>query len=214
MKTGLGGSMGRLNPRERALVFSLAGVILLLVVGGGVWYVRAKLADKQAKLKRNRVAWTKIRAAAGPWLAERDRAKKLKQRILDNDHIHKPDTPIKQKAMATTVRFRARSSDTDEEGDLGMLLKETGGLVKKPIRAGKRSKFPMYYRMEKSLSMRSGYVRTEDLWKFLGEIEAMEDLVFVSKLSIHRFTGNPDYAKIDSMTVSTLRWVEKKEDIQ
>ncbi len=207
----MAGSLARLNPRERILVFALIGIVLVLGLGGGVWYVRAKLSAKEDKIKNNRAKWAKIRTAAGPYLAERERLRSRDAQIRANQWGKSPDSPVSSIALKTEVRFRDRGEEKESVGDLGQILNDESQL-KSTYVGKKKKKFPGYWRMDKTLEM-DRYIRTDDIWSFLAKVEAMSNMVYVTKLSIVRLSEDVNYAKLKDFTVSTVRWVEKQEDM-
>lgn len=66
--------------------------------------------------------------------------------------------------------------------------------------------------MEKCFQMKCGFVWTVDLWSFLGVVEVMENMVFVSWLYIVRWSWDPDYVQIKNFMVVILWYVELEEE--
>ena len=214
MDGGLSGSFSRLNARERTLVISLVGVLAMLLAGGGIWYVRNKLHEKEERIRANQTSWRKIQALSGPYLEAVLRAQETETRIKENKYARNPDDPVAAVAVQSKVRY-IESSQPEQEGQMHKLLTTTGELHEKQLTGGKRRKQrkgPVFFRVEKQFKMSRQYVHTDDLWNFLGQLEGMDNLVYVTRLTINRSTRDPDFAQIKNLTASTLRWVEMTEE--
>lgn len=213
MRTGLQGSLSRMSPRERNLVVTLVSLVLLLVIGGGIYYVRGLLKEKEEKIKRNRQAWAQIQKLSGPYLATRQQRADLLADIRKNPDALSPDGPIAETAVQTQVRYRTGVGSEDESAPLNKILMATGDLLMRPVyQRRRRQKGPQIYRVEKQFQMQRGFARTDDIFTFLGEVEALDSMVFVSKLHLTRWSRDPDYVQIKNLTASTLRWVETTEE--
>jgi hypothetical protein len=214
VNAGLAGSFSRLNSRERTLVGGLLGLVVLLLVGGGVWVVRGKLAEKEAKIKKNRDSWATIQKEAGPFLERQAQQKALIERIKGNPDASSPDNPVAVVAVKSQVRYRASSSDTeDERSPLNKLLHVKGDLAYSSLVSskGRRKGGPDVQLVEKEFEMRRGYAQAADVYKFLQQVEKLDNLVFVSKLHLQRRSQQPDYVQIKSLTAATLRYVDAEE---
>lgn len=215
MNTGLAGSFSRMSTRERNLVAALGAIVFLLVVGGGTWIVRGKLNEKEDKIKNNRQKWAQIQREAGPYLARVQAEKELVERIKANPDALSPDNPVAVIAVKSQVRYRSSSTDTeDERTPLNKLLQVKGDLAQSSLIAGRarRKGGPDLRLVEKEFHMRRGYSRADDLYKFLQQVEGLDNLVFVSRLHLLRQTQEPDYVQIKKLTASTLRYVEAEGD--
>lgn len=211
MNAGLSGALGRMNPRERTLVVTLISMVSILIVAGAVWMVRGKLKAKEENIARNREAMAKIQRLAGPYLEQRARTAALTEQLKSNPDALSPDNPVATAAVKTKVRFR-NAGDTDETSTMNKVLQVTGELKQRPlIQKKKGAKGPQIYRVEKEFQMRRGYVHVDDLFTFLGEVESLDNMVFVSKLDLVRWTRDPDYIQIKSLSASTLRYDEDEE---
>ncbi len=212
MKAGLTGALGRMAPRERTLVVTLLVMVIALVLVGAVWIVRGKLKTKQDQIASNREMLLKIQKKAGPFLEQRARYEGLQERLKNNPDALSPDNPVATAAVKTKVRFRS-SGDTDEPSTMNKVLQVTGDLKQRPlIQKKKGQKGPQIFRVDKEFQMRRGYVHVDDLFTFLGEVEALDNLVFISKLDLVRWTRDPDYVQIKSLAASTLRYSEDEEE--
>jgi len=213
MKTGLTGSFGRMNERERTLVTLLLGILSLLIIGGGIWYVSSSLNDKEQRIKKNQKSWSKIQKKASAYLEKRAQREALTAKIKENPNAESPDSPISQAAVRTRVRYRTASSTEDETAMLNKILHPTGDVIERPlITKGRRKTGPQYYRVAKQFNMKRGFAQVDDLWKFLGTVEDQNELVFVSKLHLVRWSRDPDYAQIRGLTASTIRFEETSEE--
>ena len=211
MKAGLSGALGRMAPRERSLVVTLVVLVTALVLVGAVWLVRGKLKTKQDLIAKNRESLAKIHKKAGPFLEKRSKYEALQERLKTNPDALSPDSPVANVAVKTKVRFRA-SGDVDEPQPMNKVLQVTGELKQRPlIQRARGQKGPQVYRVDKEFQMRRGYVHVDDMFTFLGDIEALDNLVFVSKLSLIRWTHDPDYIQIKTLAASTLRYAENEE---
>ena len=83
-------AFSRMSARERTLVFTLIGLMLLGVLGGGVLYVRSQLSDKETQIEKNRTSWKKIRKLSGPYLARLATREMMLERIKDNPRRPEP----------------------------------------------------------------------------------------------------------------------------
>jgi hypothetical protein len=206
-------AFSRMSARERTLVFTLIGLMLLGVLGGGVLYVRSQLSDKETQIQKNRTSWKKIRKLSGPYLARLATRQMMLERIKDNPDALSPDNPVAVEAVQSKVKYRTGTSGDDEEAPLNKILHVTGELGQKPLLKKRRTqRGPQIYRVEKRFQMKRGFARTDDLWGFLGSLESMNNMVFVSRLHIVRWSRDPDYAQIKNLTASTLRYVESEEE--
>ncbi len=213
MSAGLSGALSRMSPRERNMVIALMALVLCLVIGGGVFWVRGTLSDKEAKIKANRKAWTKIQKAAGPYLASREAYARMQERLKTNPDALSPDNPVAETAVRTKVRYRTGIGGDDETAALNKILQVTGDLAQRPLLQKRRKeKGPQIFRVEKQFQMRRGFARTVDLFGFLGDVEALDNLVFVTKLHIVRWSRDPDFAQIKNLTASTLRYSAEEEE--
>ncbi len=209
MNAGLSGALGRMSPRERSLVVTLLLTVVVLVVAGSVWFVRGKLKTKQDQLATNRKQMAKIHALAGPYLEKRAQVEALQERLKTNPDALSPDSPVASAAIKTKVRFR-NSGDTDEQSSMNKVLQVTGDLKQRPLIQRQRGQTgPQIYRVDKEFQMRRGYVHVDDVFSFLGEVEALPNLVFVSRLELVRWTRDPDYVQLKTLEASTLRFEEE-----
>lgn len=212
MKAGLSGALGRMAPRERTLVITLLLMVIALVLVGAVWVVRGKLKTKQDQIAANRASLNKIQKQAGPYLESRAKYDGLLERLKNNPDALSPDNPVATAAVKTKVRFR-NAGDTDEPSTMNKVLQVTGDLKQRPLLQKKKGqKGPQIFRVDKEFQMRRGYVHVDDLFTFLGEVEALDNLVFISKLDLVRWTRDPDYVQIKSLAASTLRYSEDTEE--
>jgi len=213
MKTGLTGSFARMNQRERVLVLSLIGLCSLLLIGGTAWTVSNHLSDKRAKIKKNAKMWAKIKQQAVPYLRHQSEREALTKRLQNNPDAKSPDSPVAQAAVRTKVHYRTGSTSDEESAMLNKILHPTGDLIQRPLRRkAKNDKGPQIYRVEKQFNMKRGFAKIDDLWGFLGTVESMQNMVFVSKLHLVRWSRDPDYAQIRNLTASTVRYVETEEE--
>jgi hypothetical protein len=215
MKTGLAGSLGRMSSRERNLVLSLVALLAVLILGSGVWYVSSSLSEKEEKIDRNWKTWASIKKKAPEYLAARQNKKQIQERLKSNPDALSPDSPVAQVAVRSKVRYRTGGSDEDESAMMNKILHTTGDLIQRPLIVKRRKQLgPQIYRVEKEFNMKRGFARVDDVWTFLGSVEALDNLVFITKLHMIRWSRNPDYAQIRRMTASTLRYEEseKKDD--
>lgn len=211
MNAGLSGSLGRMSPRERTLVVTLLISVLVLVVAGAVWFVRGKLKTKQDQLAKNRSTLAQIHKLAGPYLEKRAAAEALQERLKTNPDALSPDSPVANAAIKTKVRYR-NSGDTDEPSSMNKVLQVTGDLKQRPLLQRPRGQTgPQIYRVDKEFQMRRGYVHVDDVFTFLGEVEALDNLVYVSRLELIRWTRDPDYLQIKTLEASTLRFEEEEK---
>jgi hypothetical protein len=212
MKTGLAGSLGRMSSRERNLVLSLVALLAVLILGGGVWYVSSSLSDKEEKIERNWKTWASIKKKAPEYLAVRQNKKQVQERLKSNPDALSPDSPVAQVAVRSKVRYRTGGSDKDESAMMNKILHTTGDLIQRPLIVKRRKQLgPQVYRVEKEFNMKRGFARVDDVWTFLGSVEALDNLVFITKLHMIRWSRNPDYAQIRRMTASTLRYEESEK---
>ncbi|MFT7622705.1 MAG: hypothetical protein ACI9WU_001880 [Myxococcota bacterium] len=199
-----------MNARERNLVLALGGVVLLLAVGAGVVWVRGTLAAKQDKISKNRKQWTEIQRRAGPWLAKQAQEAAILERVKSNPDALSPDNPVAEIAVKTPVHYRTGSDGQDEEAPLNKILQVTGDLLQRPLLQKKKKQAgPQIFRVEKQFQMRRGFARTDDIWDFLGSVEAFDSLVFVTKLHIVRWSRDADFVQIKNLTASTLRYEDQ-----
>ncbi len=211
--SALSAAFTRMSPRERNMVTGLIVLVLCMVVGGGMVWVRGTLADKEAKLRKNRKAWSEIQKLAGPYLASREAYARMQERLKTNPDALSPDNPVAETAVKTKVRYRTGVGGEDETAPLNKILQVTGDLAQRPLLQKKRKeKGPQIYRVEKQFQMRRGFARTVDLFGFLGDVEQLENLVFVTKLHMVRWSRDPDFVQIKNLTASTLRYVEDEEE--
>ena len=211
MKTSLAGSMGRMSSRERNLVLSLVSMLAVLVLVGGIWYVSSVLKDKETKIERNAASWVKLKKKAPEYLAGRQNKKKVEERLKANPDALSPDSPVAQVSVRSKVRYRTGGSGEDETAMMNKILHPTGDLIQRPLIVKRRKQLgPQVYRVEKEFNMKRGFARVEDVWTFLGSVEALNNLVFITKLHMIRWSRDPDYAQIRKLTASTLRYEEEE----
>jgi len=207
------GWMDRLSKRERSLVMSLFGVILVGVLIWVVFSVRGSLREKNEKIRKNQRSLNEIEKLAPKFVAQKSQAKQRIERIQNNPHGQSPHIPMLKIAQSTPVSYRKASyRDTEEQkGTLDNILMPAGDLDMNPIgkRRRKKTKEPKLYRVNKNLKMSSVYVRTNDLYPFLAAVDGVDDLYFISRLNIKRWTQDPDYVIVDKLVASTLQFVEE-----
>lgn len=211
MKTSFAGSMGRMSSRERNLVLSLVSMLAVFVLVGGIWYVSSALKDKEKRIERNVSSWIKLQKKAPEYLAGRQSKKKVEERLKANPDALSPDSPVAQVSVRSKVRYRTGGSGEDESGMMNKILHPTGDLIQRPLIVKRRKQLgPQIYRVEKEFNMKRGFARVEDVWTFLGSVEALNNLVFITKLHMIRWSRDPDYAQIRKLTASTLRYEEEE----
>ena len=216
MKTGVGGFMGRLSPRERMLVSSLMAVLLLaVVVGGGLW-VRSRLRATELEIESNRRSMAKIRGLTTAYLEKRHHAESIWKKMEQNPYKKSPDSPVKQVSLRTQVRYRASEQAEEEKGSLNRFLTASGELQRRQLRTkGRRKKKKderQLLRVEKTFVMKRGNVHVDDFYSFLEKLEGIEGLVFISKLHLVRWSHvDPDYVRVKEMTTTTLALSDPKE---
>ena len=207
--SSFGGALGRMSARERSLVLGLSGVVALLLVVGGIWIVQSKLAEKERKITSNRKKWKSIQKLAGPYLADRAAYEATQNRLKTNPDALSPDNPVAEVAVKTRVRHRIGGATEDEKVPLNKILMVTGDLKQKPLYVKKKGQVgPQVYRVDKDFEMKRAFVRSEDIFTFLSDIESMKNLVFVTELNISRWSQDPDFIQIKRLKASTLRYVE------
>jgi hypothetical protein len=172
------------------------------------------LQSKEDRIAKNRTKWTQVQRLAGPYLAEQAEREELQLRIRNNPDAASPDSPVAEAAVRTQVRFKTGLSADEETGALNRFLQVTGELIMRPLAQRRRrgAEGPQVYRVEKQFQMRRGFARSEDMFDFLGEVESLDGLVFVSKLHIARWSRDADYLQIKNLTASTLRYVDEEEN--
>jgi hypothetical protein len=207
--SSIGGALGRMSARERSLVLGLVGVLSMLLLVGGIWVVNSKLADKERKISSNRKKWKSIQKLAGPYLASRAAYEATQERLKTNPDAESPDNPVAEVAVRTRVRHRTAGATEDESVPLNKLLLVTGDLKKKPLYTKKKGQIgPQVYRVDKDFEMKRAFVRSEDIFTFLSDVESMKNLVFVTELNISRWSRDPDFIQIKRLKASTLSYVE------
>ncbi len=209
----LGDSLSRMSSRERSLVLLLVGIVLLMVIGGGVWWVRSNLAEREAKIAKNRAQWAKIQKLAGPYLEKKASYERTRQKLKENPNALSPETPVAETAVTHRVAYRTGLGGEDEKAPMNKILQSTGDLMQRPLLQKKKNqKGPQIYRVERQFQMRRGFARTEDVFDFLGKVESQDNLVFVTKLHMVRWSRDPDFLQIKNLTASTLRYEEDGEE--
>ncbi len=207
------GWMDRLNKRERSLVMSLFGVIMVGILVWVVFSVRGSLREKNERIRKNQRSLNEIERLAPQFVAQKQQAKERVERIQNNPHGQSPHIPILKLAQNTPISYRKASyRDTEEQkGTLDNILMPSGDLDMNPIgkRRRKKSKESKLYRVNKSMKMSSFYVRTNDLYPFLAATEGVDDLYFISRLTIKRWTQDPDFVIVEKLVASTLQFVKE-----
>ncbi len=207
--SGIGSALGRLSARERSMVLGLGAAVSLMLIGGGVWIVQSKLAEKERKITSNRKKWKSIKKLAGPYLASQAAYEATQARLKSNPDALSPDNPVAEVAVRTRVRQRTSGNAEEERVPLNKVFQVTGDLKQKPLFSKKKGQpGPQVYRVDKDFEMKRAFVRTEDVFTFLSEIEKMDNLVFVTELNIARWSRDPDFVQIKRLKASTLRYVE------
>lgn len=208
----IAGWMDQLNKRERTLVMTLFAVLATGVLVWVIFSVRGSLRDKENRIRKNNRDLVTIERLAPDYIAVRNQAKDREQRIRSNPNGESPHIPILKAAQKTSVHYRKGGFNNSEvqTGSLDKILLPTGDLDRRPIGSRRRSKTGSnLYRINKQLKMSSVYVRTEDLYPFFGGLEQLDDLVFISRLKLDRWSQDPDFVKVDMMMASTLQYVEE-----
>jgi len=208
----IAGWMDQLNKRERTMVMTLLSVVVTGVLVWVIFSVQGGLRDKEKRIRKNYRDLVKIERLAPDYIAVRNEAKDRDQRIRANPNGESPHIPILKIAQKTSVHYRKGgfNNSGEETGSLDKILLPTGDLDRRPIGARRRSKTgPLLYRINKQLKMASVYVRTADLYPFFGALEKLDDLVFISRLQLNRWSQDPDFVKVDMMMASTLQYVEE-----
>ena len=137
----------------------------------------------------------------------------MTSKIKENPNAESPDSPISKASVRSRVRYRTSRSSEDETAMLNKILHPTGDVIERPLMTKRgRKDGPQYYRVSKQFNMKRGFAQVDDLWKFLGTVEEQNDLVFVSKLKLVRWSNDPDYAQIQMLTASTVRFEETAEE--
>ena len=207
--SSIGGALSRLSARERSLVIGLGTAVALLLIGGGVWMVQSKLADKERAITSNRKKWKSIQKLAGPYLASRAAYEATQKRLKSNPDALSPDNPVAEVAVRTRVRQRTAGAEEEEKVPLNKVFQVTGDLKQKPLFSKKKGQpGPQVYRVDKDFEMKRAFVRTEDVFTFLGEVERLDNLVFVTELNLTRWSRDPDFVQIKRLKASTLRFVD------
>lgn len=211
MNAGFSGALGRMSPRERSLVVTLTLVVVVFAIVGAVWFVRGKLKTKQDQIAKNRTALAELHRLAGGYLEKRAQIQAMQERLKTNPDALSPDSPVANVAIRTKVRFR-NSGDEDEQSTMNKVLQVTGDLKQRPLIQRPRGQTgPQIYRVDKEFQMRRGYVHVDDVFTFLGDVEALDNLVFVSRLELVRWTRDPDYLQIKTLEASTLRFEDEEK---
>lgn len=209
MSSAVESAFSKMNPRERTLVGALIGLVVLLIVAGGTYWVRSSLAEKEAHIQRNKKAWAQIQKLAGPYLAREASKKHLIEQIEGNRYSLNPDNPVADLAVKTKVRYM--SGATEEQASLSKLLQTVGEVKPKGLIPRRNNEVgPQVYRMSKEFQMKSGYAFTEDIYNFLAAAERVDPLIFITKLHIIRHGQKVDYVQVKNLTASTLRYVAKE----
>ena len=207
--SSIGGALGRLSARERTLVLGLGISVSFLLIAGGIWMVKSRLAAKEDSIASNRKKWKSIQKLAGPYLASRAEYEATQTRLKDNPDALSPDNPVAEVAVKTRVRHRTAGATEDEKVPLNKILQVTGDLKQKPLFSKKKGQpGPQVYRVDKDFEMKRAFVRTEDVFTFLSQVEQLDNLVFVTELNLTRWSRDPDFLQIKRLKSSTLRFVE------
>ncbi len=212
--TGIAGSFGRMSRREKLLVTSLVGTVLFLGIGGGFWMYSRKIHSKEEQIRKNRRDWAEVQKLSVDYQRTKKQAADLKERIKTNPDAAAPELPIAQASTRAKVHYRATNTATeDEKGTWNKVLQPTGDLQQKPLGTKRRNaKGAQFFRVEKDFTMPRGAAKVDDVFSFLSDIEALSNLVFVTRLNITRWTNDPDYLWVKNMTVATLRWEAESGD--
>ncbi len=178
----LGASVAGMTPRERRML-ALLGAVLLLVVGGILWYAVSSGLEERSE----RVAL--MRQAAEELVRHADELRAAKAaRARADARLETSSVPMLQAHVDKIAQ------------EVGLEVKEYKNL--KPRYLDKKKRY-----QERSVRLRILGTDLSTLAKFLDKLERGRDLVMVTELRITARTGQPDKLDVD-MVVSTFEKVK------
>ena len=213
----LSGAIDRLSGREKALVGTMVGLAVVLVVFLGYLFLGGGVSDLEDRIAEDRDSLAKIHAFSHKYMAAVKEKEATRNIAVTNADIN---LRLAINDIAKGISFQARGRDGNVEGtkklsDVVQFDQINEQKLSKRKKRGKRSKENQdvgYYRRDQPMTL-SENVSFDAIYQLMERIEESDNLLYVTKLEFSRdFQDGRIARKNASMVISTYFYQGAEED--
>ena len=208
----MAGAFDRMSSREKLLVSTLAGLVMVLGVGGYYLVLSSEVSELQDNVDKARAKLVTIHKNLSKYQKATSKVRRFRALAKANDSL-KLELEINR--IAKAIRFDKRNSRGEKTGEtinLAGVLNYSGKSEKflgpKPKKKGKRGKKGKkdkvgYFRKDEPIRV-GDYTPFDELYKLMERIEMTEKMMFVTRVDMRRLRQDGEVAQTGaSFTVST-----------
>jgi hypothetical protein len=206
----IGAAFDRLSSREKVLVSTMVGLFVLIIFGGGWFWLSSDANALESRLAEEQKALEKIYAASSEYLSAVRQTETMRERAERNAEMN---LKLEVNHIAKGISFDARDRSGNVEGSKRLSdviqfdqTQETYLSRKrsKKKRKGKKKDAQVgYFRKDQPVTL-SDKVDFDAIYKLLEGIEDSDELIFVTDIEMSRdFQDGQVARKNASFVVST-----------
>ncbi|MBD90955.1 MAG: hypothetical protein CL940_11495 [Deltaproteobacteria bacterium] len=215
-------AFGRMSRREKILVSSMLGVLVIAVTGLGQLWLSSEISSMEKKVEQDRGALKAIYAGSAKFLAQKRATDQMRNKAAKNVDLN---LKLAVNEIAKKIEFTARDrrgeitgqkklSDVmqfDQTQEVYLEKKKKKKRRKKGAGKDKKESDDGYYRRDQPITL-SDPVTFEAIYALLEKIEKTSQLLYVTDIEMTREFANGYVARKNAtFTVSTF-YYKGKED--
>ncbi len=214
-------AFGRMSRREKILVSSMLGVLVIAVTGLGQLWLSSEISSMEKKVEQDRGALKAIYAGSAKFLAQKRATDQMRNKAAKNVDLN---LKLAVNEIAKKIEFTARDRRGEITGQKKLsdvmqfdqtqevyLEKKKKKRRKKGAGKDKKESDDGYYRRDQPITL-SDPVTFEAIYALLEKIEKTSQLLYVTDIEMTREFANGYVARKNAtFTVSTF-YYKGKED--